>query len=245
MAVMGDMVFPVVAAASVSASARPNVVWASCPYPSSRRRPSSSSLKGRTSGFVTGIRVPEKPTWPFAVFQSHGPRNDCLQCFAFTGKMVPSKSLDQEAENIILNAPRMNFFERLSLAWKILFPTPAARRNSNAKIAKQRLKMILFSDRCAVSDDAKQKIVSNVVAALSDFVEIDSEDKVQLSVSTDPDLGTMYSVTVPVRRVKPEYQDYSENYTHITNVECMDTGETSGSVDVTFNFFVPTSDKPK
>lgn len=72
-------------------------------------------------------------------------------------------------------------------------------------IAKQRLKMILFSDRCAVSDEAKQKIVSNVVSALSDFVEIESQDKVQLSVSTDPSLGTVYSVTMPVRRVKSEF----------------------------------------
>ncbi|CAN6477379.1 unnamed protein product [Victoria cruziana] len=243
MAVVGDMVFPFLAASSVSASARPNIVSASCPYPTIRGRISPSPLKGRTSRFVTGTRVPEKLTCPLEVFQNHVPRNNRLRCSAFTGKMVPTKSLDQEAENIILNAPRMNFLERLILAWRILFPTPAARRNSNAKIAKQRLKMILFSDRCAVSDEAKQKIVSNVVAALSDFVEIDSEDKVQLSVSTDPDLGTMYSVTVPVRRVKPEYQDYSENHTHITNIECMDTGDKSGSVDVTFNFFVPTSDK--
>jgi hypothetical protein len=42
---------------------------------------------------------------------------------------------------------------------------------------------------------------------LSDFVEIDSQDKVQLSVSTDSDLGTIYSITVPVRRVKPGYHD--------------------------------------
>lgn len=76
---------------------------------------------------------------------------------------------------------------------------------SIANIAKQRLKMILFSDRCAVSDEAKQKIVSNVVSALSDFVEIESQDKVQLSVSTDPSLDTVYSVTMLVRRVKSEF----------------------------------------
>ncbi|KAF1001802.1 hypothetical protein AG4045_000103 [Apium graveolens] len=54
-----------------------------------------------------------------------------------------------------------------------------------------------------VSDEAKQKIVSNIVGALSDFVEIESQDKVELSVSTDAALGTIISVTVPVRRVKP------------------------------------------
>ncbi|XWS64212.1 hypothetical protein CRYUN_Cryun06bG0167100 [Craigia yunnanensis] len=118
------------------------------------------------------------------------------------------------------------------------FGVPTSRRSSNANIVKQRLKMILFSDRCAVSDEAKQKIVKNIVRALSDFVEIESKDKVQLSVSTDSDLGTIYSVTVPVRRVKAEYQDADEAGT-ITNVEYKDTGERSGSVDVRFDFYVP------
>lgn len=152
-------------------------------------------------------------------------------------KMSPN-SINQDAESFLINAVNMSFFERFNLAWKILFPSPASRRNSNANIAKQRLKMILFSDRCAVSDEAKRKIVNNIVHALSDFVEIESRDKVQLSVSTDTDLGTIYSVTVPVRRVKPEYQIGDETGT-ITNIEYKDTGESSGSVDVRFDFFVP------
>ncbi|XP_020218635.1 cell division topological specificity factor homolog, chloroplastic isoform X2 [Cajanus cajan] len=154
------------------------------------------------------------------------------------GPKFSSNSVSQEAENFLLDAVKMNFFERLNLAWKIIFPSATSRKNSNARIAKQRLKMILFSDRCAVSDEAKRKIVSNVVRALSDFVEIESQDKVQLSVSADTDLGTIYSVTVPVRRVKPEYQDMDEFGT-ITNVEYKDTGEASGSVDVRFDFYVP------
>lgn len=154
------------------------------------------------------------------------------------GPKFTSNSVSREAENFLLDAVKMNFFERLNLAWKIIFPSATSRRNSNARIAKQRLKMILFSDRCAVSDEAKRKIVSNVVRALSDFVEIESQDKVQLSVSADTDLGTIYSVTVPVRRVKPEYQDMDEFGT-ITNVEYKDTGESSGSVDVKFDFYVP------
>ncbi|KAK7285503.1 hypothetical protein RJT34_20276 [Clitoria ternatea] len=154
------------------------------------------------------------------------------------GPKFSSTSVSQDAENFLLDAVNMNFFERLNLAWKIIFPSATSRKNSNARIAKQRLKMILFSDRCAVSDEAKRKIVSNVVRALSDFVEIESQDKVQLSVSADTDLGTIYSVTVPVRRVKPEYQDMDEIGT-ITNVEYKDTGETSGCVDVRFDFYVP------
>ncbi|KAG8366408.1 hypothetical protein BUALT_Bualt17G0076600 [Buddleja alternifolia] len=146
--------------------------------------------------------------------------------------------ISHEVENFLLNAINMNFFERLNLAWKIIFPSPASIRSSNANIAKQRLKMILFSDRCAVSDEAKQKIVSNVVSALSDFVEIESQDKVQLSVSTDPDMGTIYSVTVPVRRVRSEYQVDDESGA-ITDIEYKDSGERSGSVDVKFDFYLP------
>ncbi|KAF2325431.1 hypothetical protein P3X46_002891 [Hevea brasiliensis] len=151
---------------------------------------------------------------------------------------LSSTSISDEAESFLLNAINLSFFERLNLAWKIIFPSPARRKSSNARIAKQRLKMILFSDRCAVSDEAKRKIVNNIVHALSEFVEIDSQDKVQLSVTTDLDLGTVYSVTVPVRRVRPEYQD-TEEIGSITNIEYKDTGETSGSVDVRFDFFIP------
>lgn len=152
-------------------------------------------------------------------------------------KLSP-RSISEESESFLLDAINMSFFERLDLAWKIMFPSPTSRKSSNARVAKQRLKMILFSDRCAVNDEAKRKIVSNIVQALSDFVEIESQDKVQLSVSTDSDLGTIYSVTVPVRRVKPEYQDLDE-VGAITNIEYKDTGERSGSVDVRFDFFIP------
>ncbi|KAK6116439.1 hypothetical protein DH2020_049901 [Rehmannia glutinosa] len=168
----------------------------------------------------------------------HSIRCNSKQPLGIFGENKHSNSFSHEIESFLLNAINMNFFDRLELAWKIIFPPPTSKRNSNANVAKQRLKMILFSDRCAVSDEAKQKIVSNVVNALSDFVEIESEDKVQLSVSTDLDLGTIYSVTVPVRRVRSEYQVDDENGT-ITNIEYKDTGESSGSVDVKFDFYVP------
>lgn len=150
---------------------------------------------------------------------------------------MSTSSFNQDAESFLLSAINMNFFERLNLAWKIIFPSPTMIKNSNANVAKQRLKMILFSDRCAVSEEAKQKIVSNIVNALSDFVVIESQDKVQLSVSTDAALGTIYSVTVPVRRVKAEYQEEDGENT-IMNMEYKDKGVDSGSMDVTFDFYV-------
>lgn len=191
------------------------------------------------SGFLGSSVSEAMPRWSHVVGNRHS-----LRCHSkrplgiINGFKLSTSSISQEAESFLLNAINMNFFERLNLAWKIIFPSPTSIRNSNAHIAKQRLKMILFSDRCAVSDEAKQMIVTNVVNALSDFVVIESEDKVQLSVSTDPALGTIYSVTVPVRRVKPGYQADDEVAT-ITNVEYKDTGATSGSIDVKFDFYVP------
>lgn len=178
--------------------------------------------------------------WSYSDLEGHKLKCNYHQSFGISSdnNELSAEPAIQEAENLLLNAVNMNFFERLNLAWKVLFPSPSIKRNSNAKIAKQRLKMILFADRCAVSNEAKQKIVSNIVDALSDFVEIDSQDKVQLSVSTDTDSGTVYSVTVPVRRVKPAYQDVDEFGT-VTNVEYEETGEGSESVDVRFDIFVP------
>lgn len=188
--------------------------------------------KVRFSGFLTGgyniLKITPK------CINKHGSDlgHQCTtRCLGIMGDRLSPKPIKQEVEGFLLDAINMNFFERLGLAWKILFPPTMARRSSNANIAKQRLKMIIFSDRCAVSDVAKRKIVSNIVGALSDFVEIDSEDKVQLSVSTDPDLGTVYSVTVPVRRVKAGYQESDEDNRGITSIEYKDTGE-EGSVDV-------------
>lgn len=200
-------------------------------------RPSKVEFSGFLNG---GSSISEiTPKWPNMVLDNRNMHSHLKRISGVSGdyKLSP-RSISQESESFLLDAINMNFFERLNLAWKIMFPSSTSRKSSNARIAKQRLKMILFSDRCAVNDEAKRKIVKNIVQALSDFVEIESQDKVHLSVSTDTDLGTIYSVTVPVRRVKPEYQDLDE-VGAITNIEYKDTGEQSGSVDVKFDFFIP------
>lgn len=204
-------------------------------------RTSFSTSKVDFTGFLNGgSSISEiRPKWPHMVLEGHKMRGRSQRTFGIMGdNKLSSNSISQEAESFFLNAINMTFFERLNLAWKIVFPSPTSRRSSNARIAKQRLQMILFSDRCAVSDEAKRMIVNNIVRALSDFVEIESQDKVQLDVTADSDLGTVYSVTVPVRRVKAEYQEASE-VGAITNIEYKDTGETTGSVDVRFDFFIP------
>ncbi|PKI75510.1 cell division topological specificity factor homolog, chloroplastic [Punica granatum] len=214
-------------------------------HPLRRSLPSPSS-KVNLSSFQIGGPKPSDcaAKWPSVALEIHHTRGPPKLYSGLTSDFnLSPKSVTQEAETFLLNAINMSFLERLNLAWKIIFPSRTTRKNSNARIAKQRLKMILFSDRCAVSDEAKQKIVTNIVHALSDFVEIESQDKVQLTVCTDTDLGTIYSVTVPVRRVKPAYLD-SEEIGSITNIEYLDNGERSGSVDVRFDFFVPDDNTP-
>lgn len=164
------------------------------------------------------------------------------RCYGAGDDDLPSVSITPDIDDFIRKAVNMSFFERINWAWNILFPRKHM-RTSNAEIAKQRLRMILFSDRCAVTDDAKRKIVNNIVGALSDFVEIDSEDKVQLNVSADADLGTVYSVTVPVRRVKPEYQEYSGGFGDIRNLEYRDVSGQVSSFDIKLDYPSPNDGK--
>ena len=166
--------------------------------------------------------------------------------FSHTKRLQPCRARADEGEpsgfNFSDNAEGFSgedkeesFMERLARAWAILFPKKS-KLSSNASIAKQRLKMILISDRCSVNDDAKRRIVTNIVGALSDFVEIESEDKVQLNVTSDPDLGTVYSVTVPVRRVRPQYQEFSNELVN-TELRTFEYGEEEGNlrmVDIRF-----------
>uniref|UniRef100_A0A0D6R0E4 Cell division topological specificity factor MinE n=1 Tax=Araucaria cunninghamii TaxID=56994 RepID=A0A0D6R0E4_ARACU len=159
-------------------------------------------------------------------------------CYGIMDDGLPKLSVTQETEDFVRQAVNMSFFERLNWAWNILFPGKH-KGTSNAEIAKQRLKMILISDRCEVTDEAKRKIVNNIVDALSDFVEIESEDKVQLNVSADPDLGTVYSVTVPVRRVRPEYQEYSGGFGDIQNLEYRDVGGELRTFDIKLDYPSP------
>ncbi|KAL8161474.1 hypothetical protein V2J09_012963 [Rumex salicifolius] len=226
MAVSGDLgVF------AMFAPRRPNILRTS--LPSTSQVEHSCFLNGGTSiSSITPRKSRPGSNNPSIRSQSN------LTFRTTQGDKMSIQSINQDAENFLLEAINMSFFERLSLAWKIIFPPLRTKNSSNANIAKQRLKMILFSDRCAVSDEAKQKIVKNIVTALSDFVEIESREKVQLSVSTESDLGTVYSVTVPVRRVKPEYQE-DDGAGSVTNIEYKDSGEMSGSVDVRFDFYVP------
>eukprot|EP00898_Chlorokybus_atmophyticus_P000293 jgi/Chlat1/1264/Chrsp115S01697 len=109
----------------------------------------------------------------------------------------------------------LTFWEKLQAAIEIFFPKPKGSvepvvdldvESSARERAKKRLRMILVADRCALSPASMAEMKRSIVRALSSYVEIEKEDKVDLAVSSDPELGTIYSVSVPVRRVKPEFE---------------------------------------
>lgn len=69
---------------------------------------------------------------------------------------------------------------------------------------KNRLRMILVADRCGMTQSSLYEMKHSIVQVLSDFVEVEGgEDLVDVSVTADGEAGTIYSVSVPVRRIKP------------------------------------------
>jgi len=62
--------------------------------------------------------------------------------------------------------------------------------------------MILVADRCGVTPDSLAGMRESIVKAMEQYVEVEDEDSVEVNLSMDPDIGTIYSVAVPVRRVK-------------------------------------------
>ena len=44
----------------------------------------------------------------------------------------------------------------------------------------------------------------SIVQVVSDYVELEGEDRVEVNVTMDEQMGTIYSVAMPVTRVKPQ-----------------------------------------
>jgi len=99
--------------------------------------------------------------------------------------------------------PVKDFVDKLRLAWQIFFPEKQPDLSPKDG-AKQRLRMILVADRCGLSPSGLAEMKRNILRALEEFVDIESEEEIDVSISLEPDLGTIYCVAVPVRRVKPE-----------------------------------------
>nr|AAQ19801.2 MinE [Chlamydomonas reinhardtii]ABK56835.1 MinE [Chlamydomonas reinhardtii] len=94
---------------------------------------------------------------------------------------------------------------KLQLCFKIFFPDEEPKVNVTPKEeVERRLKMVLVADRCGMSPNSLGELKRTIARALQDFVELESEDAIEVNISDDPGLGTVYCVAIPVRRVKAE-----------------------------------------
>jgi len=96
------------------------------------------------------------------------------------------------------------FVGKLHAAWVIFFPdVPRRRAASGRECGLERLKVVLVADRVGMTSQSFDSMKQSVVDALGRYVEL-SDGDVQVSVTHDQDMGAVYSVSVPVRRVRQE-----------------------------------------
>lgn len=69
---------------------------------------------------------------------------------------------------------------------------------------KKRLRMILVADRCGMNQSSLFEMKHSIVQVVSEFVEVEGDEMVDVNISADGEQGTIYTVSVPVRRVKPQ-----------------------------------------
>lgn len=131
------------------------------------------------------------------------PRNTSSSAVGSTIKYRIKRKAPVAAEG---DTPLSDFMLKLKLAWQIFFPdAPAGSDVRKPKEeAKQRLRMILVADRCGMTPAGLTEMKRNILQAIEEFVDIDSEEQIDVSISTEPEVGTVYCVAVPIKRVKPE-----------------------------------------
>ena len=99
--------------------------------------------------------------------------------------------------------PVSTFVFKVQAAWRIFFPPKAADMTPKDE-GKKRLRMILVADRCGMNQSSLYEMRHSIVQVVSEFVEVEGEETVDVNVSADGEQGTIYTVSVPVRRVKPQ-----------------------------------------
>ena len=102
------------------------------------------------------------------------------------------------------------FWGKMKMAYRIFFP-PSAEDTARQE-AKKRLRMILVADRCTMSEDSMDEMKMRIVEVVGQFVDLDEQQSVDVSMETDAELGTMYAVSIPVKRVKAEYDAENDAY---------------------------------
>lgn len=123
-------------------------------------------------------------------------------------------TLDKNASSGSL-ADDADFLTKVKAAWRIFFPE--RKYLSPKEEGKKRLRMILVADRCGMSSDSLAGMRESIVQAMTDYVEIEASEAVEVNMSMDPEVGTIYSVAVPVKRVKPTFRSRSDKNSRDSN----------------------------
>jgi cell division topological specificity factor MinE len=111
-------------------------------------------------------------------------------------RVTPGRST---GEAVDLNS--LSLMEKVAFAWSVFFPPKEADHARND--AKKRLRMILVADRCALSPQSMSDMKSEIVRVVSEFVVVDQGEAVDVNMTNDEEMGTIYSVSIPVKRIKP------------------------------------------
>ena len=118
--------------------------------------------------------------------------------------------LDEDPDEGDSSSQNRGLLTKIGKAWRIFFPEKK-RNISNLparEAAKSRLRMILVADRNSLSSEVMEDMKQTIVSALGDYVELESNKDINLSMRNDDKEGTVYSVSVPVKCVKPEKRSY-------------------------------------
>ena len=107
-------------------------------------------------------------------------------------------------------ATETTFWGKLSAAYRIFFP-PSEADTARAE-AKKRLRMILVADRCTMSDQSMEEMKQKIIDVVEQYVEVDEDVPVDVKVKDDVKFGTVYGITVPVSKVKAEFDAENEAY---------------------------------
>jgi septum formation topological specificity factor MinE len=59
-----------------------------------------------------------------------------------------------------------------------------------------------------MSESSMDEMKAKIMTVVGEFVDVDDSQEVDVSMNTDEELGTMYAVSIPVKRVKAEYDAY-------------------------------------
>eukprot|EP00235_Prasinoderma_singulare_P004527 CAMPEP_0119161800 /NCGR_PEP_ID=MMETSP1315-20130426/1709_1 /TAXON_ID=676789 /ORGANISM="Prasinoderma singularis, Strain RCC927" /LENGTH=164 /DNA_ID=CAMNT_0007154589 /DNA_START=12 /DNA_END=506 /DNA_ORIENTATION=+ len=108
-----------------------------------------------------------------------------------------------------VSRPALTLREKCQAAMDVFFP-PSINSGSAREVAKSRLRMVLVADRCIMSQDGIAGMKGDIMSVVSEYVELADANDVEVTMEEDDVLGTVYSVSLPVKRVAPTVAQMGE-----------------------------------